>query len=85
MTSSSSNTPERNESQVLRVRFPMTASIWNLVVVDCPRSIAGVVDEENSDSFTMEYDSQSFFDRELSRFQGLIPYEILPAGDTSHE
>lgn len=60
----------------IRVRFPMTESIWNKVVVESTGENA-VVDEENSICFVMEYDSQADFDKALTRFEGMIEYTVL--------
>lgn len=60
----------------VRVRYAMTESTWNLVMVE-PSSVLRVVDEENSDSFVVEYESRADFEHELSRFGGMLEYEVL--------
>ena len=56
-------------------KFPHDRNTWNIVVVQSPCDI--YVEEELTDTFTVEYETQEMFEEELDRFSGLVPFEIV--------
>lgn len=64
----------------IRVRYPMNEETWNKVVNpngDEGPGTSGVVLEEWTDHFIVEYPSRAVLDKELARLEGLVEYREL--------
>lgn len=57
------------------VKFPMSQANWNKLVVDTPVSV--VVEEENSNTFTLEYESENDFNEVVTMLDGSVEYTKL--------
>ena len=63
----------------VRVKFDHTEEIWNNVVVEADPDLEEVcVEEENIDTFVVEYPSEVKFSNALTRFDGMVEYKKLP-------
>jgi hypothetical protein len=60
---------------MLCLRFVLNEAIWNTVVRDS--NVPHCVVEENSDAFTVEYQSQEDADSEIVRYDGRIAYMFV--------
>lgn len=61
----------------VRVKFKNTEEIWNKVVVDGDEKEMFVVDEENSNEFIVEYESDADWVAAMLRFNGMVEYQVL--------
>jgi hypothetical protein len=65
-----------SENNPVRVKFENNATVWNIVNADLELM---VVEEEDSEYFIVEYDDQDEWEAALTRFDGMVDYQVLPS------
>ncbi len=64
-----------NQTNPVRVEYELDRDTWGNVVEESGEVM--YVDEENSDTFIVEYANQSEFNAALERFQGMVKYKVV--------
>lgn len=57
------------------VKFPMTRKNWNKLVTNTIVSV--IVEEEDSDTFTLDYESESDYNEVITMLDGSVKYTRL--------